>query len=148
MSHITTASCSTHQLLQLLESDRDHLAQTHLACLDVSVLEYLQTKASGLHFRALGEARNLLDVALEALEHPLSPNHQRCLLERADDELASAQRWSELAANARFCREHPELALQLAGDASPDDETLDRAHQAAIGAPTPGRAKRGVKMQD
>ncbi|WP_139174521.1 hypothetical protein [Lysobacter enzymogenes] len=98
--------------------NRPQPTQVSLGHLDATVLDYLQTKALSLHCRAISEARDLLDVVLESLEHPLSPEHQRRLIERADDELASAQQWSELAANARFCREHPELAQQLAGDAT------------------------------
>ncbi|WP_036101607.1 hypothetical protein [Lysobacter capsici] len=89
--------------------------------LDPAALDYLHTKASNLHHRAVGEARDLLDVAMESLEFPLSLEHQRRLIERADDELASAQRWGELAANARFCLQRPELAQQLAGDARAAD---------------------------
>lgn len=124
MSRTAPTPYPASSLLQLLEFDRSHVAQTHLACLDAGVLDYLQTKASDLHHRALGEARDLLDVALEVLEHPLSPEHQRRLIERADDVLASAQSWSELATNARFCREHPELARQLVCDAAPEDEKV------------------------
>ncbi|KRA16381.1 hypothetical protein [Lysobacter sp. Root604] len=48
----------------------------------------------------------------------LSADSQRRFLERADDELAAALRWGTLAANARFCREQPELARQLGGAAA------------------------------
>jgi len=127
----------------LLHSFREsHGDSAHVAKLDPETLDYLQTKASERHFRAIGEARDLLDVVLESLEYPAPPEHQRRLIERADDELASAQRWSELAANARFCREHPELAQQLAGDTPPDDGALDRP------AATPRRAQRGARKPE
>jgi len=90
---------------------------THLASLKPELLDYLHTKAIDLHSHAVSEARDLLDVVLESLEYPLPQEHQRRLIERANDELASAQRWGELAANARFCLQRPELAQQLAGDA-------------------------------
>ncbi|MGO4776328.1 hypothetical protein AB4084_12630 [Lysobacter sp. 2RAB21] len=93
----------------------------YLTKFDPAALNNLRTKASDLHHRAVDEARDLLEIALESLEHPLSPEHQRRLIERADDELALAQRWGELAANARFCLERPELARQLAGDAQLED---------------------------
>lgn len=102
-------------LLQITTEQAEPAAQ--LAKLDPLALDYLQTKASDLHHRAIGEARDLLDIAIESLELPSSLEHQRRLIERADDELASAQRWGELAANARFCLQRPELAQQLAGDA-------------------------------
>lgn len=115
MSNTNPTAPSADLLLQLLRATTEPAA--HLAKLDPAALDYLQTKASDLHHRAINEARDLLDVALESLDHPLSPEHQRGLIERADDELASAQRWGELAANARFCLQRPELARQLAGDA-------------------------------
>jgi hypothetical protein len=93
----------------------------HLSRLDPAALDCLHAKASDLHHRAVGQARDLLDIALESLELPLPPEHQRRLLERADEELASAQRWGELAANARFCLERPELAQQFAGDTQLED---------------------------
>lgn len=118
MPYPNPAPFSIELLLHLLQNDPEQAgANTHLARLDPAALDYLHTKASNLHHRAIGEARDLLDVAMESLEHSLSLEHQRRLIERADDELASAQRWSELAANARFCLQRPELAQQLAGDA-------------------------------
>jgi len=104
-------------LLHLIPERTEDAAQ--LAKLDPAALDYLLNKASERHRRAIDEARALLDVTLESLEHSASPEHRRRLIERADYELASAQRWCELAANARFCRERPELARQLAGDAGP-----------------------------
>ncbi|WP_139178869.1 hypothetical protein [Lysobacter sp. yr284] len=134
-------SCLALLLHSLCESHGDSI---HVAKLDPDTLDYLQTRASERHFRAISEARDLLDVVLESLEYPAPPEHQRRLIERADDELASAQRWGELAANARFCREHPELAQQLTGDAPPDDGALDRA-AATASEPTPRRAKPGAR---
>ncbi|ATE73627.1 hypothetical protein CNO08_21000 [Lysobacter capsici] len=103
------------QLLRTIPEQPESVAQ--LVKLSPAELNHLYTKASDLHHRAIDGARNLLDIALESLEFPLSLEHQRRLIERADDELASAQRWGELAANARFCLQRPELAQQLAGDA-------------------------------
>ncbi|MGO1070620.1 hypothetical protein [Lysobacter sp. CA199] len=121
----------------MLQNDPEQAgANTHLAKLDPAALDYLQTKASNLHHRAIGEARDLLDVAMESLEHPLSPEHQRRLIERADDELASAQRWGELATNARFCLQQPELAQRLAGDAR-----AARTDDAADDGRKPSRAR-------
>lgn len=118
MPNPNSTPSSAELLLHLLGNDPSQaVANTHLAKLDPADLDYLRTKALNLHHRAIDEARDLLDVAMESLEHPLSPEHQRHLIERADDELASAQRWGELAANARFCLQRPELAQQLAGDA-------------------------------
>ena len=94
---------SIELLVHLLQTASEQAeATTHLARLDPVALDYLQTRASDLHRRAIGEARDLLDIALDSLEHLLSPECQRRLIERADDELASAQRWSALAANARL----------------------------------------------
>jgi hypothetical protein len=105
------------------------LDTTHLAKLDSTALDYLRIRSSDLHCRAIGEARDLLDVVLESLEHSMSTEHQRRLIERADDELASAQRWGELAANARFCLDHPELAQQLAGNATPSTAPATAPHE-------------------
>ena len=135
------SSTSTATLLESLFTTEQSTANMRLAKLDPPALEHLQAKASGLQHRALGTARDLLDLALDLLEQSASLSRQRLLLERADDELESAQRWGELAANARFCREHPELALQLAGDAPPDDEALGRA-AATTSKPVPRHAKR------
>lgn len=121
---------SAELLPQLFSPSLDHIESAiRLAGLDQSSFDHLQIRASDLSSRAIGEARDLLDVALEVLEHPLSPEHQRRLIERADDVLASAQHWNELAANARFCREHPELAKQLAGDATPSREPVTAPHE-------------------
>jgi hypothetical protein len=118
MPQLRPSSASADLLLRLLQSSPEMpQSAAHLARLEPGLLDYLQTKAADLHHRAVGEARDLLDVALELLEQPLSTEHQRRLIERADDELASAQRWGELAANARFCLQRPALAQQLAGDA-------------------------------
>jgi hypothetical protein len=118
MLHPNQATTSVDLLLQLVRTTPGQReSATHLAKLDSIALDHLHTKASDLHHRAIDDARELLDIALESLELPLSLEHQRRLIERADDELASAQRWSELAANARFCLQRPELAQQLAGDA-------------------------------
>ncbi|WP_123646718.1 hypothetical protein [Lysobacter enzymogenes] len=110
----------------------------HLGKLDSAALDHLQTQASQQLRRAIDEARDLLDIVLESLEHPMSAAHRRRLIERADDELASAQHWSELAANARFCREHPKLAQQLAGDATPSTAPAEVPHEES----GPRRAKR------
>lgn len=118
MPQLRPSSASADLLLRLLRSSPEMpQSAAQLARLEPGLLDYLQTKAADLHHRAVGEARDLLDVALELLEQPYSIENQRRLIERADDELASAQRWGELAANARFCLERPELAQQLAGDA-------------------------------
>lgn len=115
-------------LVHLLQETIDPIQSTaHLASLKPELLDYLHIKAIDLHCHAVSEARDLLDVALESLEHPLPTEHQRRLIERADDELASAQRWGELAVNARFCREHPELARQLAGDLGAKTDESDSA---------------------
>ncbi|QQP94207.1 hypothetical protein [Lysobacter enzymogenes] len=134
-------------MTDLLHGDHVVLSFSRLAKLDPAVPGHLHARTSALHRRAADDARDLLDVALGALDHPLPTEQQRGLIERADDELASAQRWSELAANARFCREHPELALQLAGDPSSEDEAFDRA-AITTSEPTPRRAKRGVRKPD
>ncbi|WP_148650537.1 hypothetical protein [Lysobacter capsici] len=118
MLHSNPATSSVDLLLLLLRTIHEKPeAATYLAGLDPAALDLLHTKASSRHHRAIDEARNFLDIALESLDIPLSSEHQRRLIERADDELASAQRWGELAANARFCLQRPELAQQLAGDA-------------------------------
>ncbi|QWF16390.1 hypothetical protein [Lysobacter capsici] len=118
MHHSPLSTPGAYFLVDLLQSDhRTVESAAHLASLKPELLDYLHTKAIDLHSHAISEARDLLDIVLESLEHPLSPEHQRRLIERADDELASAQRWGELAANARFCLQRPELAQQLAGDA-------------------------------
>lgn len=118
MPQFSPSSAPVDLLLRLLQSSLDMPEPTaHLARLDPGLLDYLQVKATGLHDRAVSEARDVLDAVLESLEYALSTEHQRRLIERADDELASAQRWGELAANARFCLQRPELAQQLAGDA-------------------------------
>ncbi|MFD1299816.1 hypothetical protein ACFQ4Q_24650 [Lysobacter gummosus] len=122
MPHPNPATSSIGLLLHLLQSPPENPEPTaHLSRLDPAALDYLRTKASDLHHRAVGEARDLLDIALESLEFHISPTHQRRLLERADEELAAAQRWGELAANARFCLERPELARQLAGESQLED---------------------------
>lgn len=114
----TPRTSATALLADLLQYVAQPMQSTvHLASLKPDLLDYLHTKAVDLHSHAVSEARDLLDVVLESLEQPLPPEHQRRLIERADDELASAQRWGELAANARFCLQRPELAQQLAGDA-------------------------------
>ncbi|UOF14267.1 hypothetical protein IEQ11_21475 [Lysobacter capsici] len=118
MPHSDPAATPVDFLLQLLQATPEqHGSVAHLSKLNPVALDYLQRKAADLHHCAVGEARELLDIALESLDLPLSLEHQRRLIERADDELASAQRWGELAANARFCLQRPELAQQLAGDA-------------------------------
>lgn len=118
MPHSISEATCNDLLLQLLQVNTSRLSSTgHLARLDSAALDYLHTTALNLHDRAVDESRYLLDVVLEVLESPLSLEHQRRLIERADDQLASAQRWGELAANARFCLQRPELAQQLAGDA-------------------------------
>lgn len=86
-----------------------------LAALGPERLDRLCLQATDQTQRAMEEARSLLDLALETLELQLSVDHQRRLLERADDELAAALRWSTLATNARFCREQPALVQQLSG---------------------------------
>lgn len=117
MFHSNPATSSVDLLLLLLRTIHEKPeAATYLAGLDPAALDLLHTKASSRHHRAIDEARELLDIALESLDLS-SLEHQRRLIERADDELASAQRWGELAANARFCLQRPELAQQLAGDA-------------------------------
>lgn len=129
MAQLSPSSAPVDLLLRLLQSSSQMpQSAAYLALLEPDLLDYLQTKAADLHHRAIGEARGLLDVALELLEQPLSTEQQRRLIERADDELASAQRWGELAANARFCLQRPELAQQLAGNsraASSDDAAGD-----------------------
>jgi hypothetical protein len=116
MSRPGASKSSSTLLIRLLDSNSCHPTfTTDLASLEPDLLEYLYGKAADLLHRSVIDARELLDVAL-VLEHPESAEHRRRLIERADDELASAQRWGELAANARFCREHPELARELAGD--------------------------------
>lgn len=103
-------------LLQLWPAPSDPTADAvALAALDPSRLDRLCQQATDLTQRAMEEARGLLEVAMETLELQLSADSQRRLLERADDELAAALRWGTLAANARFCREQPALARQLAG---------------------------------
>lgn len=114
----TPRTLATVLLAGLLQDVVEPIQSTaYLAKLKPELLDYLHAKAVDLHSHAVSEARDLLDVVLESLEQPLPPEHQRRLIERADDELASAQRWGELAANARFCLQRPELAQQLAGDA-------------------------------
>jgi len=114
----TPPTSTTVLLVGLLQDVIEPMqSTTHLASLKPELLDYLHTKAIDLHSHAVSEARDLLDVVLESLEYPLPQEHQRRLIERANDELASAQRWGELAANARFCLQRPELAQQLAGDA-------------------------------
>lgn len=129
MPPLTPSPASADLVLRLLQySSEMPQSAAHLARLEPGLLDHLQTKAADLHDRAVGDARDLLDVALELLEQPRSIEHQRRLIERADDELASAQRWGELAANARFCLQRPELAQQLAGGvwaAGSDDATGD-----------------------
>lgn len=139
MALSSPAITSVDPLLRLLPDilERDESA-AHLAKLDSVALDRLHAKALGLHQRAIDEARDLLDIALKLLEQPLSTEQQRRLIERADDVLASAQQWSELAANARFCREHPELAKQLAGDATSSTEPAVAPYEEL----TPRRASR------
>lgn len=125
MPHPEVSKSSRTLLIRLLESNASHpTLTTHLASLEPDLLEYLYGEAADLLHRSVIYARELLDVAL-VLEHPESAEHQRRLIERADDELASAQRWGELAANARFCREHPDLARELTGDAAPNEVLAD-----------------------
>ncbi|MEH6419904.1 hypothetical protein [Pseudomonas sp. CGJS7] len=136
MPNPTPLSISADLLLQLLQFIPGQPgAAIPLVKLDRAAIDHIHGKAIDLHHRAIAEARDLLDVALESLEHSLQPEHQRRLIERADDELASSQRWGELAANARFCREHPELARELAGDSHegevPDAEAIDGAKPSA-----------------
>ena len=103
-------------LLQLWPAPDDPTtAALALAALGPDRLDRLCLHATDRTQRAMEEARGLLEVALETLELQLSADSQRRLLERADDELAAALRWGTLAANARFCREQPALAQQLAG---------------------------------
>lgn len=113
----TPNTSATALLVQLLQETVEPIqSPAHLAHLKPELLDYLYTKALDHHQHAVSEARDLLDVVLESMEHSLPPEHQRRLIERADDELASAQCWNEWAANLRFCREHPGLARQLKGD--------------------------------
>lgn len=101
-------------LLQLWPSPDDPTTDAiALAALGPERLDRLCLHTTDRTQRAMEEARGLLEVALETLELQLSADSQRRLLERADDELAAALRWGTLAANARFCREQPELARQL-----------------------------------
>ncbi|MBT2749296.1 MULTISPECIES: hypothetical protein [unclassified Lysobacter] len=117
MPHPNSAARPIDFALHLLQSSPEASEPiAHLSRLDPAALDYLRAKASDLHHRAVGEARDLLDIALESLEFPLPAEHQRRLLERVDEQLTSAQRWGELAANARFCLERQELARQLAGE--------------------------------
>ncbi|KRD32078.1 hypothetical protein ASE35_14090 [Lysobacter sp. Root916] len=103
-------------LLQLWPAQDDPTTDAvALAALGPERLDRLCLHATDRTQRAMEDARGLLEVALETLELQLSADHQRRLLERADDELATALRWGTLAANARFCREQPELARQLGG---------------------------------
>lgn len=103
-------------LLQLWPTPDDPTTDAiALAALGPDRLDRLCLHATDRTQRAMEEARGLLEVALETLELQLSADSQRRLLERADDELAAALRWGTLAANARFCREQPALAQQLAG---------------------------------
>ena len=103
-------------LLQLWPAPDDPTtAALALAALGPDRLDRLCLHATDRTQRAMEEARGLLEVALETLELQVSADSQRRLLERADDELAAALRWGTLAANARFCREQPALAQQLAG---------------------------------
>lgn len=120
---MSTPNTSTAALLaELLQDVAEPIQSTaHLARLSPELLHYICTKALDLHHHAISEARDLLDVVLESIEHSVPQEHQRRLIERADDELASAQRWAELVANTGFCLDHPELARQLAGDAAPSE---------------------------
>lgn len=127
MPHSTNTSSSA--VFPQSQATEKSTATLHLAKLDLSALDYLQAKALDLQRRAVSAARDLLDLAIDSLEQPVSPRHQCRLIERADDELASAQHWSELAANARFCREHPELAQQLAGNATPSTAPATAPHE-------------------
>lgn len=103
-------------LLQLWPAPNDPTTDAvALAALGPERLDRLCLHATDRTRRAMEEARGLLEVALETLELQLSADHQRRLLERADDELAAALLWGTLAANARFCREQPALAQQLSG---------------------------------
>lgn len=93
MPNPNPAATSVDLLLQLLRTiSKQHESLAHLAELDPAALDHLYTKASDLHHRAIEEARDLLGISLESLEHSSSLEHQRRLIERADDELASAQR--------------------------------------------------------
>ncbi|KRD75954.1 hypothetical protein [Lysobacter sp. Root983] len=101
-------------LLQLWPAPSDPTTDAiALAALGPERLDRLCLHATDRTQRAMEDARGLLEVALETLELQLSADHQRRLLERADDELAAALCWGALAANARFCREQPELMRQL-----------------------------------
>ena len=115
-------------LLQLWPTPDDPTTDAlALSALGPERLDTLCHQATDLTQRAMEEARSLLDLALETLELQLSVDHQRRLLERADDELAAALRWGTLAANVRFCREQPALAQQLSG-------ALDEARAGHAGA--------------
>lgn len=108
-------------LVELLQDAREPIqSPAHLARLTPELLDHLHTKAVDLHHHAVSEARDLLDVVLESIEHSLPPEHLRRLIERVDDELGIAQRWNELAVNAQFCWKHPELAQQLVSDMTLD----------------------------
>lgn len=101
-------------LLQLWPAPGDPITDAiALSALGPDRLDRLCLHATDRTQRAMEEARGLLEVALETLELQVSADSQRRLLERADDELASALRWGTLAANARFCREQPEVVRQL-----------------------------------
>lgn len=145
MSEAPTSPQGASLLLQLLESTPDAVTQPlRLARLDMAVLDYLHTKASDLHHRAVTEAREFLEVALESMEADLSPERQRRFVERADDALAYAQHWGGLAANARFCREHPDLARQLADGEAPASPSRDVCPDTACKS-RQGRRARAVR---
>ncbi|QWP78314.1 hypothetical protein J5226_07955 [Lysobacter sp. K5869] len=124
-------------LLQLSISS-GQLTIEQLSRLQPGMLDLLRIKASALRQRAISDARDYLDVVLVTLGQSLPLEQQRRLLECADDQLASAQHWNDLAANARFCREHPELAKQLVCDATPSTEPAIAPHEEL----TPRRANR------
>ncbi|WP_206412687.1 hypothetical protein [Lysobacter enzymogenes] len=140
----TTNTSNTALLAELLQDAAEPIqSPACLARLSPELLDYLYIKALDLHHHVISEARDLLDVALESIEHSLPSEHQRRLIERADDELAAAQRWTELALNAQFCREHPELAQQLAGGTAlrePPAKALKQTRKKSAPQRTTGKA--------
>lgn len=132
-----------HAIDLFLRPNSDGTAPTaQLAVLPAELLGLIEAKVSPLKQRSIDSARDLLDVALTALDQSLPQEYQRRLLERVDDELANAQRWGELVSNARFCREHPELARQLIGDPESDVASINPVEETGS-SPVKRRAARG-----